>query len=80
MENKTVAEQKIEVQTIVKLDFVDSLKCLCGRTLKITTTCLIPQEQSIDRFNSYAKTEIVRTESYFIKQNKPNFGYSPKNQ
>lgn len=73
-------EQKITVGTIIKLDFVDRLKLLFGRTLKVTTVCLIPQEQPIDKFNAASKTEIVATSKYFTRQSKPGYGYTPKTE
>jgi len=75
----TPHEQKLVVYIFVKLDFVDILKCLFGRALKITTNINIPQEKEISHFNHSAKTEIVPTTEYFTKKNKPDFGYSPKN-
>jgi hypothetical protein len=70
-------EQKIRTTTVIKLDLIDSLKCLFGRTIKVTTDIYIPQENEINSFNSYGSIEIVPTTSYFRKQDKPNFGYSP---
>jgi hypothetical protein len=78
--NQKSHQQKLEVTTIVKLDFVDSLKVLFGRALKIKTTFVVPQEEPIKGFNHYASTEIVPTTTYFTKQNKPHFGYSPKHE
>lgn len=73
-------EQEITVTTFVKLDFVDSLKCLFGRAIKITTKSFIPQEQEIHRFNSVSDVEIVKTTTFFTKQSKPEFGYSLKDE
>jgi hypothetical protein len=69
-------EQELIVETIVKLDLWDTLKCLFGRCIKITTKVIVPQEQVIDRFNHHAKTEIVSTTTYFTKSNKPSYGYT----
>jgi hypothetical protein len=71
-------EQRITVTTFVKLDFVDALKCLFGRCLKIETKIDVPQEQTIDRYNAHSITTVERTESHFVKQDKPTFGYVPK--
>lgn len=71
-------EQKLEVQTFIKLDFIDSIKILFGRTIQVSTTIIVPQEDEIPRINTYSKTEIVKTSTHFIKKDRPNFGYSPK--
>ncbi len=72
------SEQKIITTTFIKLSLLDGLKCLFGGSLKIMTTCFIPQENIIERYNSSAKCEVVNTTVYFTKQDKPNYGYSPK--
>lgn len=71
-------EQQIITDTIVKLDFIDSLKLLFGRVLKVKTTICIPQENEIQRFNACASISIEKTTIHFVKQDKPNYGYSER--
>jgi len=73
-------EQEVKVTTYVKLDFIDSLNILFGRSLKIETHILIPQEKSITHYNAWATTEVIKTSSHFIKQDKPKYGYTAKHQ
>lgn len=77
---KIAGQQDIRIQTIVKLDLIDCLKILFGRTLKITTKITIPQENEITNFNCSSTTDIVATSTFFTKQSKPNFGYVYKGE
>lgn len=78
MKDEKNYEQELVVTTFVKLDFVDCLKLFFGRCLKIETKIFVPQEQPIERYNAHSNTSIDRTESHFVKQDRPRFGYSPK--
>ncbi len=75
MENKI---EKLQVHTVIKLDLVDCLKCLFGRCIKVVTKteCLINEEQEITSQNSWSTVTIEPTTTHFIKQTKPNFGYT----
>jgi hypothetical protein len=70
--------QKIKVTTFIKLDFVDLIKVLFGRTIKVETNIDIPQDLPIDAYNADTEVETVNTGAYFSKQDKRNFGWSKK--
>ena len=67
--------QSITVTTFVKLDLVDSIKVLFGRTIKIDTNIEVPQSQPIESYNAGAQINIVKTGAHFTKQDRPNFGW-----
>ena len=71
-------EQPLVINTVVKLDFIDSLKCLFGRCIKITTTVNVLSDQPIEHYNAYSATMIESSSTYFVKQDKPRFGYISK--
>lgn len=65
--------------TVIKLDMWDSLKCLFGRTIKVTTSVVFPEHKGeFKTYNAFSSTEIVKTSTHFVKQDKPNFGYISK--
>lgn len=75
-----VGEQVIHLTTICKLDFIDAIKVLLGRTIVTKTKVYIPQEQEIFRVNTSSSTTIESSTKYFQRKDKPDFGYSPKEE
>lgn len=78
METNQTNEQKITITTYIKFDFVDRLKILFGKVVVVNQTAYIPQEEPINMFNSIASVSYSETTKYFTTQDKPQFGYSPK--
>lgn len=71
-------EQPITVTTFIKLDLIDVIKCLLGRSIKIETKVVVLQEQKINQYNAMSSTTIVPSGGLFVKQDRPRFGYTEK--
>jgi len=71
-------KEELIVTTHIKLDLVDSLKCLFGRAIKVVTKVSLPYEEEVKSYNAHSVTTIEPTSLNFVKQDRPRFGYMVK--
>ena len=70
--------QSLQIHTIVKLDFVDRLKALFGRVIEVKMNVNVLADEEIKSYNASADVKMVKTSCHFVKQDRPNFGWSVK--
>lgn len=64
---------KLKTETYVKLDFIDRVKVLFGREIKVSVNIDVPVK--VEMYNGSSKVEIVKkSKSHFTKDRK-DFGY-----
>lgn len=72
-------EQKITTTTEVHLDFIDRIKVLFGRIIKVNVHIWLPTE--VEHYNATSGIEIISKSKSKFAKDKPDYGYElkPKN-
>ena len=73
--DKMKNEQKLETVTEVHLDFIDRIKVLFGRKIKVKVDVWIPTE--VESYNGTSSVEIIKKSKSTFSKDKPDYGYSP---
>ena len=69
-------EQRLETITEVHLDFIDRIKVLFGRIIKVKVVIWIPTE--VERYNGTSTIEIIGKSKSKFNKDKPDYGYESK--
>lgn len=64
---------QIKTDTIIHLDFIDSLKILFGKRIKVLIT--IDTLEEVSRANAHSNVEIIGTSDFKTLKDKPDFGF-----